>query len=162
MVRVLAVEELDVKRDPASAHESREKFLHKLRVEIANLFRKRAEVEGEHLSARNVNSRKHERFVHRERYVAVAHNAAHVKLTRECVAKANAYVLCRVVVVNVNVARAFYGEVKAAVYRKKREHMVKEAAARVYLVLALAVHSEGKKNVCFSRFSFDFRHSLPP
>ena len=156
VVRIAARELSDVECCPCLSHESGEEFLHQLGVKIADLCRRDLDVIAKVSTPRQVNGGKHQRLVHRQNHIAVAGKPLFVTAKRKhSLPEANADILSRVVIVNVGIPRAGERKVKSAVTGKEREHMVKEAAARLDLCLAAAA-TEGQGDIGLCGLSFDF------
>lgn len=104
-----------------------------------------------------VHGAEDERLVHGQDDVAVAVYAAlFAQGLLQCCAEAEADVLHAVVRVDVQIALAADCEVKAAVQRKQRQHVVEEADAGVYLGPARAVQLEAELDGGLRRLAADF------
>jgi hypothetical protein len=166
VVRVSASKAAQVQGEPRLAHECGKELLGKLRFEVADSLGRSAYSVAKIRPARNVNGGKDESLIHGQNYISVAADTAHIsERSAKRLAKTYSHVLDGVVRVDLNIAVALDGKVKAAVTGKKREHMVKEATARAYLAFSASVKAERKRNIGFGGLAVYFmtsNHFLSP
>jgi hypothetical protein len=95
-----------------------------------------------------------QRLIHWHEYTGVALNAAFVaKRFTERLPDANADVLHRVVIVDINIAARLYFQVKLAVLRKQVKHMIQEWHIRINLRFTRTINGKRKLNIRFVRLA---------
>ena len=132
---------------PGFPREGLEEFFHQLRVKCPDLFRWNLRLQAQAAAAGQVHCAEDERFVHGQDAAAVAADAALVaQRLAQRLAQDDADVLDAVVVVDLGVAGASQGQIKAAVLGKEGQHMVQKADAGLHLACAGAVQAEAKRD----------------
>src|ERR1700690_4149233 len=161
VVGLLPVDQLDVEVCPQRVAERAAEFLHEDEVEIPDEHGLRLHAVGEERAPAHVHHDTRQRFVHREEEESVPGDAQLVpQRLLEGLAKDKADILDRVVVVDVDVALRLDREVKEAVLREQRQHVVEEADPRRDLGHTGAVDGERYRNVRLGRLPGDSRYSL--
>ena len=156
VVAVAAVVDHDVQVAQRVVREGLPEVGHQFAVELADLRRGKLGLEDEVRPAAEVHGRGDERFFHRQHEVAVAADARPVAqglLHR--LAQADAHVLDRVVLIDVQIADGLDRQVEGRVLGQQRQHVVEEAHAGGDLRLAAAVERQFQFDVGFGRFALD-------
>src|SRR6056297_1368060 len=158
---VVAVEprqRLDMEGDTAMRGERLKEFAYQLAVEGADLVGGQIHAPREIGPPRQVERRTHQRVVHRQQARPVAADSALVaERLRERLPECDAYVLDRVVVVDVAVAVAAHGQVQQRVARELVEHVVEEADAAAVVVAPCPVERDLDADIGFRGLSGDAR-----
>jgi len=112
MVIVRTVQSLDVQSDAGVDRKSLEPFAHQLGIERAHLVAAELRLEHQKRTAGNIDRHAGERLVHRHMHVGVAGDALHVaERLFHRLAERDAHVLGGVVMIDVQVALGFDGDV---------------------------------------------------
>lgn len=128
-----------------------------LAIELADLFCWEVDTKHERHAATQVNSRGNQRFFHRQRDAAVTHDPLLVaERFGQGFAETNAGVLDGVMVIDVQVARRFDGQVDQRMLREQRQHVIEEADSGVDLRLAGAVEIERQVDGRFGGLPVNF------
>lgn len=128
-----------------------------LAIELADLLCRKVDAKHERHTAAQVDGRGDQRFFHRQRDAAVTHDPLLVaERFRQCFAETNAGVFNRVMVIDVQIASRFDGQIHQRVLRQQRQHVIEEADAGVDLRLARAVEIERQVNRGFGGLPVNF------
>ena len=157
MVRVGALQVVDVQRDQRVIDEALKKLVDELRVELADRAAGELRIQHQTRAAREIDHHARQRFIQRHIAVAVARQAAlvaHRLLDR--LADGNAHVFHRVVAVDVQIALALHIQIDQAVARDLVQHVVEKADAGGQLRLARAVKVEADFDLGLGGVARDF------
>ena len=161
MVRLLAVNQLDVKIRPEGIAKRPTKFLHEDDIEIAHKHRRGVRLINQMRATTDIDDDAGQRFVHRE-------NKKTVTLDPDLVAERlfeglpehEPHILDRVVVVDLDVALGLHRQVEEPVLREEREHVVEEGHASGDFRPAATVDCQGQRDVRLRRFTEDRRYAF--
>lgn len=127
-----------------------------LRIKFTDLFSGEFDSKHKRHATTEINGSRHECFFHRKRNAAVSSEAFFItECFGECLAKTDARVFDRVVMIDVQIALRDYSEVDQRVLCQQRQHVVKEADSRVDLSLSGAVQIEREVDGRFGRLSMN-------
>ena len=145
---VFSAELADVQRQRRRPGKSRPELLRQLRIEIPHLFRGDLQFTGEMAAAGKIHRGQDQRLVHGQQHIAVADDTLFIAQSPpEGLAQADADILGGMVVIHPRIPVTGHGQVKAAVPRKQREHMVQKAAAGVDFRRAAAIQTERQGDI---------------
>ena len=146
----------DVEGAGGIADESQPKFLHQFRVKSADLLGGDGEIETQIAPTGQIHRGEDQRFVHRQRAVAITADAPLVAQgSGEGLTQGDAHILHGVVVIYPGVTLAGHRQIKATVAGEEGQHMVQETAAGGNGALSLAVQVQLQGNVGFRSFTVD-------
>ena len=160
VVRVLAAH-ADVNRGAERLRERTEEMRHELRRQVADAIARELRFEHEERPPAEIDRHLGVRFVHRQQE-AVALDAAFVaERLAQRLAERQRDVLDRVVLVDVQIARALHVELEAAVLAELLEHVIEEAETGLRARLGFAVEIDGDANVGLARAPLHGRGARP-
>jgi hypothetical protein len=129
----------------------------KLGIELADFLCGELGLKNEKRTAAEIERNGRKRFVHRERKMSITTDAAFIaQRIAHGLAQANADVLDRVVLIDIQIANGVEREIERGVFGQKREHVVEKPDAGGDLRRSAAVEVQFELNVGFSRFTNDF------
>jgi len=150
-----------VMQDAVQIHECigrncRPEFLDQFTVKAANLFSWEGDFPHERHTTAEVDRGGYKCLFHGEREVAVAVDAAFVTQSLlQTASKADAHILDRVMLIDMQVAAGLDGQVEQAVSGEQGEHVIEEADARVNLRLACSIQRELQGDLSFRGAAVD-------
>src|ERR1700733_10454015 len=153
---VRAVKRFNVQRDPGVAGEGLEKFAHELRIEIADLLRRKLGPEDEERPARYIERNPGQRFVHWQEAIGIAGQASLVaERLRQRLAERDAHILDRVMIVDMAVALSPNFDIDKGMARQLIEHMIEETNAGCNISKARPIEIEANLNARLIRLACD-------
>jgi len=157
MVRVAALEVVDVQADAGVIDETLEEFIDELRIQRTDHAGAEGHVELQPGPPRQVDDDAGQGLVERHVGVAIAGQALLVANSlREGLADGDSHIFHRVVAVDVQVADSFDLEVKCAVAGDLVEHVVEETDAGIELTLARTIQIDPDPDLGFEGVARDF------
>lgn len=131
-------------------------FLHKLSIELADLFCWEVDFIHKRHATTEIDCRRDKRFFHRQGHVTIAADAFLVaERLIEAAAETDADIFNGVMVIDMKVANSLHCQIEQAVPREEGQHVVEEANSRGDFVLAAAVEIQRQLNLSFSGVASD-------
>jgi len=114
-------------------------------------------------ATRQINRRNRESLIHRHHEISRSQNSFLVSESLgKGLAKSDADIFNRVVLVDVKIANALELQIEASVTRKEFEHVIEEAYPRRYDVGSLSIDIEAQGDFRFSRVALDDPNAFRP
>jgi hypothetical protein len=147
VVAVLAVMQQEVQVNQGVRGHRFPENRNKLRVKVTDLLGRKVDSKHERHATAEVHGGRHERFFHRQRDAAVTDDPLLVsQRLGQRLAETDAGVLDRVVMIDVNVADRFDGQIEQRMLGQQSQHVIEEADTGVDVRLAAAVEIERQIN----------------
>ncbi|CDN44800.1 hypothetical protein BN871_FO_00040 [Paenibacillus sp. P22] len=154
MMRVFAVMNDDVESEAALKRQLPQEFMHELRREAAHLLGRILRPILEMRPVAEIDDDLGKSFVHRDEHACVTLDSPLVaKRLPQRLSEADADILHRVMVVDIDVAARFDLQIELPVLREQIQHMVQERNIRLDLRTAASIHAERELDVGFVRLA---------
>lgn len=150
MVVVAAIKNGHVQGHAAGQGKGFEKVRNQLGVQLANGGLGEGSLKMKFRTARNIQNRAQERFIHGHIGMGITHNAFSISQSlQKAFAQSQRHIFCGVVAINVQVAFTAQVEIKQAMKRPLFQHVVEIADAGFDLKSAGAIELQFQVNGCF-------------